>query len=491
MKKIFPSISPPLSKAWRALPLAAAILGGTQSSADADGVDVFVTATSVPTFHVKSDGTHYTELVTEEEETFRFEAELVIEGGRDRILHWSVAPGLRIGDKTWGWRFGATSREPEEGWGVITRSYGSGDRPSSVHRHIVMQVGPEFVDDFAIEACNDKAEQLRAQGAGDSAIFASEHVVEAKVKFPNTVTYRNVPDLHNDPVEGTGQAPLKSKIVCMKYEGPHRTVKQDVQVPVTVSQATVLTIEKSGAGGMCKIILSGVIETNLADAEVKFRYEHSGGQKSNVKTVKTDFTKTVMFSDEYDVPNKANSDEIGKVRLVGENIDSHSDWSAYHMHCTAPGPQGLEAVTLPKLDLTVAAGKTEMVNGQICPSNLLLQGLVTTGSAFDGKALFLGNAFLTPPQPVSVGANQVKHLFANRDLDWGPSGNAAGTLASAGSIAPVLKSQKVRLGFNLADANGKVVGQVPQKWYTVTCKKPGLNPDVSQGSADMVSAGSD
>jgi len=49
----------------------------------------------------------------------------------------------------------------------------------------------------------------------------------------------------------------------------------------------------------------------------------------------------------------------------------------------------------------------------------------------------------------------------------------------------------VRIGFNLADASGKVVGQVPQQWYTVTCKKPALNPDVSPGSADMVSRPSD
>jgi hypothetical protein len=247
----------------------------------------------------------------------------------------------------------------------------------------------------------------------------------------------------------------------------------------------VLTIEKYGVGGFCKIILSGMIETNLANAEVKFRYEHSGGQKSDVKTVKTDFTKTVMFSDQYDVPNNANGDEIGKVRLVGESIDFQSGWSAYHMHCTAAGPQGMQALTLPKLDLTVAAGKTEMVNGQICPSNLLLQGLVMTGSAFSGKGLFLGNAFLTPPQPVSVGANQVKHLFANRDLDWDTGGNFAGTLASGGDSPAALKSQKVRIGFNLADANGKLVGQVPQKWYTVTCKKPGLNPGVSSGSTDI------
>jgi hypothetical protein len=257
-----------------------------------------------------------------------------------------------------------------------------------------------------------------------------------------------------------------------------------------VSQATLLTIEKATAGGVCKIILSGVIETNLANAEVKFRYEHSGGQKSNVKTVKTDFTKTVMFSDEYDVPNKPNGDEIGKVRLIGENIDFQSGWSAYRMACTAKAPGDLQAKTLPKLDLTVAAGKTVMVNGQICPSNLLLQGLVKAGSAFDGKALFVGNAFLTAPQPVSVGADQVQHLFANRDLDWGSGSNFSGTLASGGNPA-ALKSQKVRIGFNLADAGGKLVGQVPQKWYTVTCKKPGLNPGVAPGSADMVSKPSD
>jgi hypothetical protein len=470
-----------------ALPLAASILAWAQFPAAADGVDVIVTATSVPTFHVRSDGTKYTELVTEQNEKFRFEAQLNIEGGRDRIYHWAVAPNLRINGKRWGWTFDNTSRPPEDQWGVVTKSYGSGDRPTAVHRHIAMEVDPTFIDDFVIEACNDKADQMRTQGGSNAAIFASEHVLEPSAKFPNSVTYRSVPDLHNDPIESSGQPPLKPKIVCMKYEGPHRNVNENTQVPVAVSQATLLTIGKATAGGTCKIILSGVIETNLANAEVKFRYEHSGGQKSNVKTVKTDFTKTAMFSDEYDVPNNPNGDEIGKVRLVGESIDFQSGWSAYRMHCTAPGPGDIQAQTLPKLELTVAAGKTEMTNGQICPANLLLQALVKTGSAFDGKGLFLGNAFLTAPQPVSLGANQVKHLFANRDLDWDSGGNFAGTLTSSSGSPSSLKSQKVRIGFNLADASGKVVGQVPQQWYTVTCRKPALNPDVSQGSADMVS----
>lgn len=466
------------------LPAAAALLAWAQAPAAADGVDVFVNATVVPTFHVKSDGTRYTGLVTEPAEKFRFEADLTIEGGRDRIHRWAVAPNLRIGGKRWGWSFG-TSRPPEDEWGVASKSYGSGERPTSVHRHIVMDVDPSFIGDFLVQACNDKADQLRGQGGSDAAIFAGDHVLEPSARFPNSVTYRNIADLHNDPVEATGSPPLKPKIVCMKHEGPHRSVKENLQTPVTVAEASLLTLEKYGPGGMCKIVLSGVIETNLPNAEVKFRYEHSGGQKSDVKTVKTDFTKTVMFSDEYDVPNKP-GDEIGKVRLVGENIDFQSGWSAYRMECTAAAPGDLQAKTLPKLELTVAAGKTVMVNGQICPSNLLLQGLVKAGSAFDGKALFLGNAFLTPPQPVSVEANKVQHLFANRALDWGGNNNAAGTLSSGGSPA-ALKSQKVRLGFNLVDAQGKLVGQTPQKEYTVTCKKPGLNPDLSQGGAGMLS----
>jgi hypothetical protein len=468
------------------LPVGAALLALAQGPAAADGVDVFVTATAVPTFHVKSDGTRYTGLVTEPAEKFRFEADLIIEGGRDRIHRWAVAPNLRLDGKRWGWSFD-TSRPPEDEWGVVSKSYGSGDRPTSVHRHIVMAVDPSFVDDFLVAACNGAADRLRAQGAGDAAIFADDQVLEPSVKFPNSVTYRNIADLHNDPVEDSGAPALQPKIVCMKHEGPHRSVKENLETPVTVAAASLLTLEKYGPGGMCKIVLSGVIETNLPNAEVKFRYEHSGGQKSNVKTVKTDFTKTVMFSDEYDVPNKP-GDEIGKVRLVGENIDFQSGWSAYRMECTAPGD--LQAKTLPKLELTVAAGKTVMVNGQICPSNLLLQGLVKAGSAFDGKALFLGNAFLTAPQPVSVEANKVQHLFANRSLDWGSGSNAADTLSSGGSPA-ALKSQKVRLGFNLVDAQGKLVGQTPQKEYTVTCKKPGRNPDVSQGGAGMLSAPSE
>ena len=475
-----------------ALSLAAILGGWAQSPAHADGVDVFVDAANEFTFHVKTDGTHYTELATDQPGAIpiHFDADLDIEGGLDRIMHWTVAPHLHINGKTWGWIIDSTSRPPEDAWGVVSKSYDCCDRPSVVHRFLVMKVDPTYIDDFVVQACNDKADQLRAQGGSNAAIFSSEHVLQATLTFQHKVTYRNMADSHNTPVESTGLPPLQPKIVCMKYDGPHRTVHDNLQLPVAVTQASLTTIEKYGAGGMCKIILSGVIETNVANAAVKFRYEHNSGKKSDVKTVKTDFTKTVMFSDAYDVPNNPDSDEVGMVRIVGENIAFESGWSVYQMHCTEAGPQDVQAKTLPKLDMTVAAGKTEMVNGQICPATLLIQGLVKAGSAFDGKGLFLGDGYLTAPQQVSVGANKVQHLFANRDLDWSSGSNFAGTLSS-GNAPAALKSQKIRLGFNLADANGKLIGQVPQKWYTVTCKKPGLNPGVSPDNGDMVSQPTD
>lgn len=469
------------------LPLVAVLVGWVQSPAWADDVDVSITATATPTFYVNTDGAHYTELVTGDDvPPTRFEAELSIEAGHDRIMRWSVAPHMGINGKSWGWRFDSTNRAPEDDWGVVSKSYGVGERPSSVHRHLTMPAGPHLVDDFVVQTCNDAADHWRSQGQGNAAIFSGEHVLEPSVSFQYRVTYRNRADIDNHPMESTGAAPKKAKIVCMKYEGAHHTATNNVQAPVTVAQATLVTIEKTTAGGLCKVILSGVIETNVTNAEVKFRYEHNNGKKSDLKTVATDFSKTVMFSDTYDVPNNPDGDEVGMVRMVGENIAFQSGWSVYQMHCTKPGPKDLQAVTLPTLDLTVAAGKTEMVNGQICPTTLLMQALVTAGSAFDGKGLFLGDAFFTAPQAVSVGANKVQHLFANRALNWGTDSNFAGTLAGNNSPS-TLKTQKVRLGFNLADTTGKLVGQVPQKWYTVTCKKPGLNPDVSQGGDGMVS----
>src|ERR1700754_4711760 len=97
----------------------ALFLAWAESPAAADGVDVFVNATSVPTFHVKSDGTKYTALM-DDADTFRFEAELIIEGGADRIHRWAVAPNLRLNGKRWGWDFDSTSRPPEPQWGVVS-----------------------------------------------------------------------------------------------------------------------------------------------------------------------------------------------------------------------------------------------------------------------------------------------------------------------------------------------------------------------------------
>jgi hypothetical protein len=158
------------------------------------------------------------------------------------------------------------------------------------------------------------------------------------------VTYTNIADTDKSQVHEAEGVPKKhATIVCMKTNPKRVPPPQNYEAPVTVTQSSLTIIEKATTNGVCKVILSGFLQTNLANREVKFRYEHSAGNKSEVKTVSTDHSKTAFFSHEYDVPNNAHGTETGFIRMVGNAPTFETQWKSYSMACSAKPPGALQS----------------------------------------------------------------------------------------------------------------------------------------------------
>ncbi|MEO8022266.1 hypothetical protein [Polaromonas sp.] len=489
-----------IAPAWHSalmLLLTAAILLTVCTPLRAKDVDIWVTYTSAPTIYVESNGARYTRLSSAKHgnQPIQFNAHLQIQGGQDRVRKWSVAPRLSALGKTWGWDWSVnsgTSRPPESDWGIVSKSYGHGDRPTNVDKFITMNVGRHYVESFAVDVCNAHAGTQRSQGKGNTAIFDSPYTLHIRTTSKYNITYTNIADTDSWQIfESEPDAEAYAKVVCMKWAGAQvPPATSDLQAGIGVTQSSLTIIETATVNGACKVNLSGVIETNVTNAQVKFRYEHTNGTKSDIKTVTTDHSKTAFFSYKYDVPNNPNGGEAGSIRIVGVSPKFESAWKTYDMECRNPAPQGLQAATVPKVSMNVEPGLTVMVDGQICPSAVLLHTTITAGSAFHGKGLFLGDHFLTAPEDIEVSVNQVKHVFGKRELSWNPTGGGiAGTLAAPPTGGkPPMKTQQIRIGFNLANLEGKVIAQAAQKMYSITCKEPKLNPGIPHSDKPLLNA---
>ena len=456
-----------------------------------DDVDIAIGTATAPTIYVESNGESYTKLSSAKHgnQPITFEANLYIYAGLDKIKSWAVAPRMRIFGKSWGWTF-SEGRPPESGWGVVSKSYGVGDRPGKVEKTITLEASQNYIKSFAVNACNANAGKLRNQGKGNTYIFDNEYTLEANTYYSHKISYVSISDpwTYADPAESSGSSsPKNAKIVCMKWGGAQTPQSaNDLQAAVNVTRSSLTILETVTANGACKVNLSGMIETSATNAKVKFRYEHTNGNKSEVHTVTTDHSKTAFFSYKYDVPNNPNGGEAGSIRIVGVSPKFESAWKTYDMECNNPAPQGLQALTIPEVKLNMGPGKTIMVDGQICPSAVLLHAQVATGSAFSGKGLFLGDGFFTAPQDIEVPANQVKHVFGKRDLNWDQKSNPANTFAAPSNGGkPPMKTQKVRIGFNLTNKDGKIVAQASQDWYSITCKEPALNPNIPHANGGL------
>ena len=257
-----------------------------------------------------------------------------------------------------------------------------------------------------------------------------------------------------------------------------------------VDNASLTLIEQYGRSGVCKVKLSGVVQTNFKNTKVRFRYEHTGGEKSEIHEVTTDHAKTAMFAHDYDIPNK-DGPEGGAIRMIGVQPEFESDWQNYSMDCTDPATTDFTAVLPPKLSMDVVTEETDMISGQICPTKLRLIGRLEGRGPFEGQAAFVGDNYLSAPEPYEINHGENKFIVAFRDVKWsGPSGPSMQTTAPPSSDD--LRSQTIQVGLNVTSGPrpspaNKVVASIPRTPKKITCKFPQVNATFA-GSADEMTA---
>lgn len=362
--------------ARRRLPAAAALLAGFAAAtpALADVGEADVTWLGTPTIVVEGNGTVYNKVQPSSQNLdgkIRVELDAGVSG---RVRSWEAWPSLRTGGGAW---------RHVKGTGMSrSKSYNS-PRPKTVDEEFNFSIPSVHYAETAIAACNGEAARLRSQGLDNAAIFGQNRAalfeVDAGLAYDMSgLAGSDYPDEINYALERT--------VIC-KGIPPAPVANDPTRTKPEVEQAVLSIHEEGSLRGACSVHLSGVIETNLPNTQVKFRYHSDDGRKSDLKTVQTDLTGTVMFNHEY--PLSAGGTKSGKIRMVGQHPNFTSAWRNYSVQCGSPA-QGYASndPTPPTLALKVSATPAEkMYKGFVCPAKVSASGDIVSNDAMEGRAI--------------------------------------------------------------------------------------------------------
>ena len=449
-----------------ALALAAGLAPG---SAVADWADATVTHLVSQRIEVASNGSSYhsTNHLAYLVADVRIEVDTDAVG---RVKSWKIWLGLagEQSDTLWFPHYG------------VQKSYPWYDRPRSVDRTERLMVPETVWSGYVRARCNELADALRAQGLGNTAIFAEDRSIELAVLADMDVDTTGAGS-GNILVEASSwQAQKKLELVCKKWAGAAIPQASDslATTPSQVVNKGLSILERHGATGVCKIRLDGWITTDQKNAAVSFRYRNQAGKQSQLWTVNTGESKTATFSHWYDIPNTEWT-ETGSVRMVGVSHDFKSAWAEYTMDCVEGGPQTLTANDPPKLKMSIVEQGKVMVHGQICPERLKLAGLLEGRGSFSGYAGFVkknGAPWISPPQAYSIAPGEKVLVGGTYELDWSdalpPPGNEA------------IRSDP-RFDFNVTNSDNKIVASLKNQMRLVVCMPPALNPMVGGGQGGL------
>lgn len=302
--------------------------------AAADSGIAVVTNTNPTSLTVLSNGQDYTKLGLNGK--FVIGANLEYSTGTaGRIKKWSMEPVITHG-------FGIAAKVPGTGFYQKTVTYPVGNRPKSIDYNWSFNLSASTIEAAAVSMCRMKATVLRNQGKSDKQIFGANHEVSFKVWIKasvdatgagsNNAIWENVPD-------------KTVKIVYKKFSGPRVPlagggVKSNAD-KLSVKKATMKLTEIAPPSGACKVKTSTAISTNTANAQIKYRFVHNTGKKSNVFTTKTAANKIAVVQHTWDIPN-GNGPENGWVKIEGVSPKFQSNNASYSMKCKSPGNGGFK-----------------------------------------------------------------------------------------------------------------------------------------------------
>ena len=403
----------------------------------ADSVSVEVTDVTAPTLEVENDGKNYTALSGA--------------GGDIAVdLHLKMDAGLS--GKVKFWRIWPELNAQKFGDSVKSKSYAIGDRPKTVDRVETISIKPADYAKVAVQACNSHAKQLRIQGKGNAAIFASDYNIWISVTAGWQYEMTGVPSLQ-PPQEA--QLNPAVEVICKKTA---MMIGEPAAQVALVKSASLEAGTQNALLGGCSLKLFGSIETNQPNRLVKFRYADETGKKSDVKSVLTGSTKTVDFSHDYDLPKNGGA-LSGKVRMEGVGTDFVSDWAPYEANCNS-GPDDLMTELPPKATIIQTSIIDEVVVGSryVCPSQIRYRGVVEGRGPAKGAAALLADGKSVNFKLHDLKMGDKQYLTTGYDLDWGLA-----------QIAQYGAQQSVEFRMNVTNASNQVVDTV-SKTVTFSCK---------------------
>ncbi|MFT5111008.1 MAG: hypothetical protein ACI8XU_002118 [Kiritimatiellia bacterium] len=354
---------------------------------------------------------------------------------------------------------------------------------SSVDRTVGRLFPDVSIKAFAIGVCETNASILRSNGFGDSYIFGKDHQISMNVRMDWDIDFSTNASLITEAQQG-----LERTITCKKWAG--------AQIPTGptsfggkngVKSFNLTLDEHFNKFSFCKVKLTGGFETQFGNTKVRYQFEHQQtGKKSPVFSATTSANRHTVFSHQYDIPINKNGDESGHMRMVGVNFDFMTGWKPYSMQCESRGPSDFATELPPILSLEVKPDDLTMIDGQICPTRVTAVAGIMAKSHLEGKLIFIGNQYFSQFHLYQLANGHNKQIGDYRELKWNKAGGFG--LKTNQQGAKKLKSQTIKMGFNLVNMDDQIVYQFKQKNYKITCRRPKVNPDLDDAVGNLGTA---
>lgn len=434
----------------------------------------YITIQTEPTFYVSSDGQSYTGLNSSKHplDYWNIAALVSFSYHSDYIKSWSGQIKMTIFDETW------TGSK-------IGKSYKVLHRPTSIYRQESFPITGSDIEQFAVQTCETNATIYRSNGASNQQIFSHEYSLPVEIYASSVFETKYKLGQAFETVNH--YSPKTARIICMKEPTPTVEIADDIQIGSGVVDTSLNIIEQTTVGGACKVNLATVIESNLPNTTVQYRFEHSNGNKSDIKTVTTDHSKIAMDSHWYNIANNPNDLEEGQVRMIGVSHDFQSSWKSYSMDCKKPSTNTLSLVTKPKVEVEINPISNILHNGMLCPSKVEITAHISHDKAFSGTGTLTlrdgSHTFLSHAVDIAPNSTQSHRHFI--DLEpWDTTSNASNpwqsetsnTIQSEPGASSAAPSQRFELRYSLATNNVHVV-ITPFKTVVVRCTSPQVNPN--------------
>lgn len=382
-------------------------------------------------------------------------------GGSGRIREWGAWPSILLS----GADLATRVQFPDLGQ---SESYSLGERPKRVEGDFPFSIPRSAYNDFALQACNEKALRLRQDlGMTNEEIFSQEHQLEVNVVADLTYDFSGLSGavFLTDPRKEVGHTYIHPVIVCEKTpitptsDGPTRT-KPKVDV------ANLKVVGNDSNAGACSIGLAATIRTKAPNTEVKFHFESEDGNKSDTKTVVTSGNSFIQKG--YTYPLSAGGMKTGQIRMVIEGESTKSGWEDYQVDC-GPAANDLQTLLPPKATvLTYAVDKEVVYKGKICPTVITVIGRIDGRGKSSGTITLGADGSQLAETPFSVVGDENKSFTGKHQIVW------QGKPATQQNIPLTLRVYGLKpIGNEAATPGGSSLGPLQdslQRMVSVECR---------------------